>query len=420
MAETRLVLPPEGTYLRDYTLLSYAMIAERLYLSSAGFTAYISGDTVVFKGVDDYELCAAIASYYEKTLDLVKKRVETQDIRYPAPHFNDVNTLGKALGVNLRARKPRYNELFGIVVEKALGQLGERSGCSFYLRELGAAKQGRGALILGDERVSKTIAPLQPLKLEKYKHAKTYSSFHVKGDVKMTLGYAALPLAAWLLSYMGFHGKLVFAMPTTDDSVRAIADPGYTGMLSEVFEAGTGDALAEKLYGEKGYYTSVARALAGRGTRPLEAYLLVQEIELMDYLSKNAYLPIRVLGVYFDGRRFTLADDLVVDPGKLYGFATRLSQAYGSERLAGVIVELATCAIRGYEARYSDYCRRRYGDSATAIRMVKLLYAAATGSMNPYRALYMMSRLSPPPENGFVPPLRDRRVVEGLLWVLRR
>ncbi len=414
----RIALPPEGTIIRDYALLSASMVAG--YLNTA---FGLKPDRFELK--PDYyiidtntsDFCSSIGSYYENVLSIVKARGQLAPLK-GALHQNDKKAYAKALGVQ-PSKRTSYVDFFTGVLRAVLDKISNQGFCNLLARELGSrsTKGGRGEVILGDRNVSSLLPPLQPLKIEKYEYGKSYSSFTVKGDVKTTSNYLSFIASAWLLTYMGFYNGMVFAWPSTDTMINSMINPGEYEDLFNILQISSMDQLFEKLYGNNGYYSSVLRTIRDAGLDLEEAYHVIHALEIADYIEQGFTYPIRVTAVNYDGKRFTLSTDIVIDPLTYSPIISKISRM--NKQTINILRSLAVCASKAAGGRYNTWrkCPEWFGSEDTAIRLLKILYLALTDSIPGERAVYYMARLSPT-SNDRVPPLRDRRVLNNLLYSL--
>lgn len=415
MNEIRLVLPPEGSFLRDYVLLSYSIILGYAHISYAAEST-LTGDYLIIRNIEPRDLCMCIDSYFRKVKEIVRQR----KITFLKVHKNDRETIGKAIKKKY-SKETTYLEIFGDILEYALGNLDPSSDqCMYFIRELGQHRLSKtNNIILGDTKLSGEIAPLQPFKLEKYKYGKAFLKFgpDIKGDIRMSLNYSSIPIAGWLLSYMGYYGKLIHALPPDEQIIKTLVEPEYHNLLLQVFDLSEMDQLVEKEFGEKGYYSIAMRIFkVRRGFHPVEAYILLHAIEAGEFVKRAVSMPVRLISVSFDGKRFTLSDDIVFDPLTLGRFIIKLVSAGGP--VVEAVKKLAECAIDAYNGNYSSWCEQQFGDSSNAIRMVKILYSAAVGSLEPGRAVYYLARSSPLATDK-TPYFRKKAIVSSLLYALR-
>lgn len=415
MKEIKLVLPPEGSFLRDHVLLSYSIILGYASISYAAEST-ISNEYLIIRNIEPEDLCLCIKSYFKKVKEILRQR----KIIFPKAHKNDRETIGKAIKKKY-GKETTYLELFGDTIEYAIKNLDPYSErCMFFIRELGQYRLSKAkTLILGDTKLSGEIAPLQPLKLEKYKYSKSFLMFgpEIKGDIRMSLNYSSIPIAGWLLSYMGYYGKLIHTLPPEDQILETLIRPEHYNSILQVFDISRMDQLIEAEFGEKGYYSISMRIFkARRGLHPIEAYILLYAIESSEFIKRAVTMPVRVISVSFDGKRFTLSDDIVFDPFTLGRFITRLANA--GESVIEAVKKLAECAIDAYNGNYSNWCRQQFGDSSNVMRMIKILYYATTGTVNPGRAIYYLARSSPPTIDR-TPYFRRRTIVSKLFYILK-
>ncbi len=416
-----IALPPEGTFMRDYALTSLMMINGYLHttIGEAGYETQLSQQKYIIKGVSREDFCEALKAYYGIVLDIVNER-QMQSPLIGRLHQNDKSAYKKALGQEAR-KETTYKDFFVKILNKTLKLLEEPDKCGYLLRELASIEVSRDykEIRLGDKSISVLLPPLQPLKIEKYEYGKTFTSFRVKGDVKTTVNYLSLIASAWLLTYMGFYGRMVFAMPGNDTVINSLIKPEEYIHLMDVFATQRMDDLSRKLFGEKGYYSSVLRAVKAGSLDLEESYHVLHAIEIAEYISSGFMEPIRLIAINYDGRRFTLATDIEINPLAYAPIARKIAEM--SKKTLNAVKWLAICASRAMGGIYDNTrCRENYGDASDAIRMMKLLYQALTGSADPSKTVYYLARLSPMSANKHVPPFRDPIIVNNLLYALRK
>lgn len=410
ISTVEIALPPQGTYTWTYTLLSLSVLAGDL-AAYGSLEVEIVSDRLVLKGINPQDFCIALQSHYNEIIGIARNR--SSIAVYPKAHQNDRKNVGGKIGVT--SKDASYLEIFLKIMVDSISDL--KKNCPLYLRSLAAMRTDpkTGSVILGDDKQSPLLPAIQPFKLEKYEYAKSADSFKVKMDIRMTEHYAALPVSGWLLSYMGFYGKLVFAMPPESLLASTLLNPIGAGGLGRIMINMIKGRLRNVLFGPNGYYASVAKA-AKYGTSPVEALILLELTEISEYLKQGLLLPMRILTVKYDGRRFTVGDDILIDPRGYMDFLQKIAGMKSPETIIRPVSDLAKCCLIGYSGKYSERCRARYGDSSTAVRLVKILYLAISRGMSPERAVYMLARLSP--ETGDA-PLRRPSVINALLYALR-
>ncbi len=403
----RVVGVPQGFTVRDYVNLALMLVS--YYHGDKGLSVKCSNGFIEFTG-DVGEVCESFSTAYSRVLDVANAKISA-GIQCPKMHINDRNVLGKILG-KLGLAKPskdaRYIDVFRDIVKYYKDNLSDPKLCKNFTAELATSTFTRDrVLVLGSKTSKQAYAPLQPFKIEKYEYGKDFLDLsRSKMDVRATTSWLSLMVSGWLLSYNGFiGGELFFSMPPSYivDSSICSREPVNTLLdalgISDPWEA----------FNVDGYYSTPMRVRAS--ANPVEAFYLLLSL-LSPSLKNPSLVPLRLVRISFDGRRFTMVEDVVVDLSRLKEF---VESALMTNELKRAIEALARCAIQSYAGITTAVCENMFGDNA--VRMVKALYNAIMGSYEPLYTVYLLSRLSPEPVKT-LPYFRNPRIVSRLLEIL--
>lgn len=404
----KIVVIPQGFTIRDYIDLTLMITA--YHHRDRGFDVKCLGEYVEFTGDAD-DVCRSFATAYKRILEIVEAKLK-RGIPCPKMHFNDRNVLAKVfnkLGLPRPPKDARYIDVFRDIIEYFSRELEDGEKCRQFISEISTSTFTRDkVLLLGSKSSKEVFAPLQPFKIEKYEYGKDFLDLaKSKMDVKTTPSWISLIASGWVLSFNGFaNGVLLFSMPPSHVVYSSICSMEYTQSIMD--SLGVKDPM--EAFDLNGYYATPLRI--GSSTNPTEAYYLLLALT-SPQLKNPALVPLRLMRVGFDGRRFTMLEDVVVDLSRLkefIEFTTKLSN-----KLRKALEELSRCAIRSYSGVETAYCKEMFGDNA--VRMVKILYNAVMGSYDPLYTVYLLSRLSPEPTETR-PYFRDPTVIDELLRAL--
>lgn len=392
-----MLLPPEGFLASSMANLTLLFAAK--YHSERGLKVWYKGrDVLEFEG-NAPELCRSLQAAYVEILEESPKQ--------PAPrmHQNDRGVFAKifgSLGMELRRESP-YHEAFTVLVEVFSRKLEDPEECREVARELATGRITAKGIELG----SKVFAPLQIFKVEKYEYGKDYMRLAgLKADLMMSPAWISLAAAGWLAAYMGNPGVLVYSLPPDEYMVGALEDAVARetilrpGRLSSYWD----------------YYSAPSKMRFASGFQEAYQLLLALNMPLGDLSLEAGLPPFRVLRVAFDGRRFTVVEDAVLDMSRVVAFARRIS-VHGD--LEAAVRRLAECALQAYAGRRSKTCADAFGDLDTLVRMVKILYSAVMGGVRPETAVYMLARLSPQPVGERLPPFRKPWILRELMEAIQ-
>ncbi|RLG79678.1 MAG: hypothetical protein DRO13_05505 [Thermoprotei archaeon] len=404
----KIVSIPQGFTVRDY--INLALMLASYYHRDKGLSVKCSNGFIEFSGSID-DVCESFSTAYSRILDIANAKISA-GIQCPKMHINDRNVLGKVLsklGLAKPSRDARYIDIFKDIVKYYKDNLGDNKVCKDFTSELALSMYTKDrVIVLGSKTSKQAFAPLQPFKIEKYEYGKDFLDLSKsKMDVRATASWLSLMVSGWLLSYNGFlGGELVFSMPPSYIVDSSICSGEYVNTLLSALGV---DDPWEAFSVDKGYYSTPMRVKASAS--PAEAFYML--LALSTPALKNPSLtPLRLVRISFDGKRFTMVEDVVVDLSRLKEFVESTSV---TEELRRAIEHLSRCAIQSYTGFITTSCKNMFGDNA--IRMIKTLYNAIMGSYEPFYAVYMLSRLSPEPVKA-LPYFKNPKIVSKLMETL--
>ncbi len=404
----KLVSIPQGFVVRNY--VNITLMLASYYHRDKGLSVKCSNGFIEFSGdVDD--VCESFSTTYSRILDIVNAKINA-GIQCPKMHVNDRNVLGKVLsklGLAKPSRDSRYIDVFKEIVKYYKDNLGDGKVCKEFTSELSVSTFTKDrVLVLGSKASKQAYAPLQPFKIEKYEYGKDFLDLSKsKMDIRATTSWLSLMVSGWLLSFNGFlGGELVFSMPPSYIVDSSICSGEYVEMLLSALGI---DDPWEAFSVDRGYYSTPMRVKAS--TSPAEAFYMLLALS-MPALKNPSLVPLRLMRISFDGKRFTMIEDVVVDLSRLKEF---MESASVTGELRRAIEHLSRCAIQSYTGITTGSCRNMFGDNA--VRMIKALYNAVMGSYEPLYTAYLLSRLSPEPVEK-LPYFKNPRLVSKLIEAL--
>ncbi|RLE38704.1 hypothetical protein DRJ17_03155 [Candidatus Woesearchaeota archaeon] len=394
----RIPLLPEGTYARS--LANLFLMAVTYYHRLSGKEVSYTGNFLEFEG-NAKDISTSFSAATHAIIEVIKERQPTT----VKMHKNDRTVISKALNnLGVGSLPQDYVKSFHLLLKAFSRELESNNGCKI-ISDIMLTKRNKKDVKYGEEG----LAPLQVFKLEKYEYGRDFLNLSkIKGDIKLSPYWMAIVAGGWLLSYMGVKGGyLTYSLPPEELIEHALYS--REGMYAIMTTYGVNDPIAA--YRSDGILSSPSR-IRSSSVLP-SAYQILLALENASTNIGPEGFSLRIVRVSYDGKRFTVVEDSIINLSTLMDFAKAL---IASDEATSAVRRLAECAIQGYEKQMRERCKQAFADTSTAIKMINLLYRAAIGSELPERAVYQLARLSPMPRDNFMPPFKKQRVLE---WIYK-